>query len=150
MSAHKPVLLAAAVLVLAGSLAGCASTSLEEKAPVAQKAATGDLVRTVRSADGKTEGEISGTPAPDSRFAKIKIGMELQQVVKLIGPYDGMYGSETAKRWIPFYLGNDARRGIALYKGDGCLTFTGGNFWSAGGNELIRIEVDPAGKCYQP
>lgn len=150
MSAHKPVLLVATVLALAGSLAGCASTSLEEKAPAAPKTSASDPVRTVRSADGKTEGEISGTPAPDSRFAKLKIGMELQQVVRLIGPYDGMYGSETAKRWIPFYLGNDARRGIALYKGEGCLTFTGGNFWSAGGNELIRIDVDPAGKCYQP
>lgn len=150
MSARKPVLFAAAALVLAGSLAGCASTSLEEKAPATPKTGAGEPVHTVRSADGKTEGEISGTPAPDSRFARLKIGMELQQVVKLIGPYDGMYGSETAKRWIPFYLGNDARRGIALYRGDGCLTFTGGNFWSAGGNELIRIDVDPAGKCYQP
>lgn len=146
----QPLTLLAAAMVLASGLVGCANTSLEEKAQAAPPASSGSTVRTVRSADGKIEGEISGTPAPDSRFAKLKIGMDLQQVTRLIGAYDGMVGSETAKRWIPFYLGNDARRGIALYKGEGCLTFTGGNFWSAGGNELIRIDVDPSGKCYQP
>lgn len=123
----QPLAPAATALVVAVFLTGCSSISLEETAATAPV-----------------------SPAADSRFAKLKLGMDLPQVTRLIGPYDGMVGSETAKRWIPFYLGNDARRGIALYKGEGCLTFTGGNFWSAGGNELIRIEVDPTGKCYQP
>ena len=140
-------------LVLTASalvLAGCARTSLQPKATEPERAPSGAEVRVVPSMNGKFEGEISGSPAPDSRFAKLKIGMELQQVLKLIGVYDELYSHESGKRWIPFYFGNDARRIVVYYKGEGCLTYTGGNVWGGGGNELIRIDNDPAGKCYQP
>lgn len=133
-----------------GLLAGCAGHPLDKTPEGPDRAASGAEVRQVRSADGRHEGEISGTPAPDSRFAKLQIGMTLQQAVRLIGSHDQMYSHETGKQWIPFYLGADARRMKMLYRGEGCLTFTGGNILGGGTNELIRIDVDPAGKCYQP
>lgn len=129
---------------------GCSSVSLDPADTSAGRSASGQEVRTIKSPDGTFEGEVSGTPAPDSRFAKVKIGMELQQVIKLIGNYDQLYNHETGKRWIPFYFGSDARRAVTLYRGEGCLSFTSGNVWGGGGNQLIRIDVDPAGQCYQP
>ena len=39
--------------------------------------------------------------------------------------------------------------GAILYKGEGCLVFTGGGAFAAGG-DLIQIAVDPAGSCYVP
>lgn len=132
------------------AILGCSSVSLDPAAPSAGRSTSGQEVRTVKSPDGKFEGEVSGAPAPDSRFAKLRIGMELQQVLKLIGNYDELFNHETGKRWIPFYLGSDARRVVTHYKGEGCLSFTGGNVWGGGSNQLIRMDVDPAGKCYQP
>lgn len=107
-------------------------------------------VKIVKSEDGRFEGEMVGTPAAGSKFSKVRIGMEMPQVQQLIGTPDLWHTHETGKRWIPFYFGNDTRRLQALYKGEGCLSFTGGNVWGGGGNELIRIEADPGGKCYQP
>lgn len=146
---HKTFRLSAlAALSLAALLAGCASGS---RAPAASGAAPADSnTRVVKSQDGRFDGEMVGTPAANSRFAKVKIGMEMQQVQQLIGAPDQWHTHETGKRWIPFYFGNDVRRLQALYKGEGCLSFTGGNAWGGGGNELVRIEVDAAGKCYQP
>lgn len=143
---RSAIALAATALVLAG----CARTSLQPQAAAPERAPSGAEIRLVPSMNGKFEGEVSGTSAPESRFAKVKIGMELQQVLKLIGLYDEIYSHESGKRWIPFYFGNDVRRMVVHYKGEGCLTYTGGNVWGGGGNELIRIDNDPAGKCYQP
>ena len=55
---------------------------------------------------------------------------------------------ESGKRWIPFYFGGDARRMEVLYKGEGCLTFTGGGIWGQGGGDLVEIRFDPSGSCY--
>lgn len=146
-------------LILVASLAGCATVSLEEPAkPSASSpraASTAGTVgpgetRIVPSKDGSFEGEIVGTAAAGSRFAQLQIGMEALPVQRLIGIPDAMHAHETGKRWIPFYFGTDARRMITLYKGEGCLTFTGGNDWGGGSSQLIRIEVDPSGRCYRP
>jgi hypothetical protein len=149
-----------ALLIFTASLvAGCATVSLDE--PAKPSAASPGAVSTagtvgpgetriVPSRDGSFEGEIVGTAAPGSRFAQLQIGMEALPVQRLIGIPDAMHAHETGKRWIPFYFGTDARRMITFYKGEGCLTFTGGNDWGGGGNQLIRIEVDPSGRCYQP
>jgi len=103
-----------------------------------------------KSRDGSYTGEIVGTPAPDSKFAKLQIGMETTEVQKVVGRFpDQVHSYESGKRWIPFYFGNDARRLQVLYKGEGCLIFTGGGAFSSGG-ELIQIQVDPAGACYAP
>ncbi|HEU4621959.1 MAG TPA: hypothetical protein VFS42_07025 [Burkholderiaceae bacterium] len=73
----------------------------------------------------------------------------MREVNELIGaPFD-MVRHETGKRWIPFYFGNDAQRLQVLYKDEGCLTYTGGNIFGGGGNELIRITVAPKGNCME-
>ncbi len=107
--------------------------------------------RAVKSRDGSFTGEMIGTPAAGSRFAKLQIGMTMNEVQDVLGRSpDRTHSYESGKRWIPFYFGNDARRLQALYKGEGCLIATGGNAWGGGGGELIQIEVDPSGTCYQP
>jgi hypothetical protein len=150
-------LTAMAVAVL---FSACSSTS---KAPEAQpKAATAAPAAKVtatpattttnaKSIDGKYTGEVVGTPAPNSKFAKLRIGMEMSEIQAIMGRApDRSHGYESGKRWIPFYYGNDARRVQALYKGEGCLIVTGGNVWGGGAGDLIQMSVDPTGACYQP
>lgn len=143
MSSPKLVLtLGAATLFLMG----CSSVSLEQPAP---KTDAGSQLRVVRSYDNQFDGEISGTPSPDSRFAKVKIGMELEQVYKLIGEPDQLNSHNTGKNWIPFYFGADGRRIITLYRGEGCLTYSAGSVFN-GKKQLLRMDVDAAGQCFQP
>ncbi len=102
-------------------------------------------------ASTETRQTTAGTPAPDSKFAKLKIDMQMDQVQAIMGRApDRTHSYESGKRWIPFYFGNDARRIEALYKGDGCLTFTGGNIWGGAEGDLLQIvaDPDPAGGCY--
>src|SRR5205085_12203398 len=66
--------------------------------------------RVVKSRDGSFDGEIVGTPARNSKFSKLAIGMTMDEVTSLIGGPDNMVRHETGKRWIPFYYGNDAQR----------------------------------------
>lgn len=107
--------------------------------------------REVQSKDGTFTGEVVGTPADGSRFAQLEIGMSMQDVQEILDRApDRFHTYESGKRWIPFYFGNDATRLQALFRGEGCLIFTGGNVWGGGGSELIQIEVDPEGACYQP
>lgn len=150
------LVLAAVVL----ATAGCQSTGSKSQgsAPAASSTTSTTSAtpasgpkRIVKSRDGKFDGEIIGTAAPDSKFAKLAIGMSDQEVQGVLNRApDRTHTYESGKRWIPFYFGNDARRMQVLYKGEGCLIFTGGNIWGGGGSELIQIEVDVAGACYQP
>lgn len=114
-------------------------------------AANDGQTREVQSKDGTFTGEIVGTPAEGSKFARLEIGMSMQDVQELLDSApDRFHTYESGKRWIPFYFGNDATRLQALFRDEGCLIFTGGNVWGGGGSELIQIEVDPSGACYQP
>lgn len=83
------------------------------------------------------EGEITGKPAPGSRFTELQIGMPMKQVTDIIGePTDqGVY--VTGKAFIPFYFGSDRHRYEMAYKGQGRLIFAGKG-WDSGGN-LIWI-----------
>jgi hypothetical protein len=152
----------AAVAVL---ISACSSTSNAPEAqpkaaapaatpaPVAAKPAPAPASNTTnaKSIDGKYTGEIVGKPAPNSKFAKLRIGMEMSEIQAIMGRSpDRSHGYESGKRWIPFYYGNDARRVQALYKGEGCLIVTGGNIWGGGSGDLIQMSVDPTGACYQP
>lgn len=114
-------------------------------------AANDGQTREVKSQDGSFTGEIVGTPDEGSKFAQLEIGMSMQDVQEILDRApDRFHTYESGKRWIPFYFGNDATRLQALFRGEGCLIFTGGNVWGGGGSELIQIEVDPSGDCYQP
>lgn len=85
------------------------------------------------------EGEIVGKPAPGSKFSKLKIGMTLPQVVKLIGPPTKQWQHPTGKASIPFYFGPDRWLLKYSYKGEGLLTF------NYGGDQLLtRVEVNKA------
>lgn len=154
-------LAAAALLAACGSnpaktpesapAAGTAAAPAAAPAPAAAKApAPAANTRIVKSRDGKLEGELVGTPARGSKFAKLQIGMRMSEVNSLIGTPDDLDRHETGKRWIPFYFGSDAQRMQVLYKGEGCLTYTGGNVFGGGGNELIRVTADPSVRCWNP
>ena len=156
MNAKALVCLAAASALFAGCAAQKASmttapapssSSSAAAAPAAPSAPADGSTRTVKSRDGRFEGEVVGVIAPGSKFSKVQIGMEMDEVNRLIGVGNGMTSNETGKRWIPFYYGNDTRRIQVSYANEGCLTFTGGNRFGGGGNELIRITADPRGVC---
>lgn len=105
--------------------------------------------RVVDSIDGSYTGNIIGTIGPGSKFAKLKIGMEMPEVHALIKAPDDMQRFETGKRWIPFYFGNDAQRVQVYYKGEGCLTYTGGGPFGGGGGDLIEIYSDKTKTCFE-
>src|SRR5690606_28674766 len=73
------------------------------------------------------EGEITGNPAPGSKFAKLQIGMSAFQVTSQIGPPSDQGAYITGKAWIPFYFGSDRHRFEMVYKGQGRLIFAGGS-----------------------
>lgn len=141
-------LMAAAVCI---ALSGCASqragSARDSTASAPQP--TSPNSRIVKSADGTFDGEIVGRPAPGSKFSKLAIGMTMREVNAAIGAPDDLVRHETGKRWIPFYFGDDAQRMQALVRNEGCLTYTGGNVFGGGGNQLIKIEVDRTGKCLE-
>ena len=117
----------------------------------ATAAPSGPAAKAVKSKDGSFTGEVSGTPVPNGRFARLQIGMSMNEAQQVMGRGpDRVHSYESGKRWIPFYFGNDARRLQALYRGEGCLIFTGGNVWGGAGGDLVRIDHDAAGACYQP
>jgi hypothetical protein len=155
MKACSSLVLATACILLAA----CATTSqittqtgTSAPAPATATAAPAQAspfgpTRVVKSRDGKFEGEIVGTPARNGKFATLQIGMQMEEVTALIGGPDNMIRHETGKRWIPFYFGSDAQRIQALYRGEGCLTYTAGNVFGGGGNTLIRITATPLLTC---
>jgi hypothetical protein len=133
---------------------GAATTAAPAAAPQPQQAAQPapspfGPTRVVKSRDGKFDGEIVGTPARNGKFAKLQIGMQMEEVTALIGGPDNMKRHETGKRWIPFYFGPDAQRMQVLYRGEGCLTYTGGNVFGGSGNTLIRITATPQTTCME-
>ncbi|MGD0960983.1 MAG: hypothetical protein ABSB19_14350 [Methylomonas sp.] len=82
-------------------------------------------------ADEQINGQIIGTPAPSSKFAKLQIGMSIYDVKQLIGQPDEQYedfSSSGYDRRIEFY-----------YKNEGQLTF---DYSSSMANELVTIKVD--------
>lgn len=119
-------------LVLAVLLVSACATKQESAAPESKSA-------TAAPAQQAVEGEIVGKPAPGSKFSKLKIGMTLPQVVKLIGPPTKQWQHPTGKASIPFYFGPDRWLLKYSYKGEGLLTF------NYGGDQLLtRVEVNKA------
>ena len=136
------LIVASAVLISAcsgGSDSGSsASGSKPEKQMSAKKAKPAKAPKTA----------IKGTIRPGSKFSKISLGMRFSEVTSRIGGPSDMNTHETGKRWIPFYYGSDTKRQKVLYRGEGCLQFTGGNRFGGGAGKLVGITVDPSGACY--
>lgn len=72
------------------------------------------------------EGEITGRPAPGSKFAQLKIGMSAAQVQSMLGQPSDQGAHPTGKAFIPFYFGSDKYRYEVVYKGQGRLLFASG------------------------
>jgi hypothetical protein len=85
------------------------------------------------------EGEITGTPAPNSKFTQLKIGMPMRQVVDIAGPPSDQGSYMTGKAWIPFYYGSDRNRSEMIYEGQGRLIFAGGSLGDFSGGNLVWI-----------
>lgn len=86
------------------------------------------------------EGEITGRPAPGSKFAQLKIGMTSAQVLSLLGQPSDQGAHITGKAFIPFYFGSDRYRYEVVYKGQGRLLFaSNGGFGWDGNTNLIWI-----------
>lgn len=134
------------LLLLFASLTMLAACASKGAAPSASSAPETKLVKSI---DGSYTGEVVGTIVPGSRFSKVRIGMELTEVTRLIDPPDDAARRPTGKAWIPFYFGNEALLLVTYYAGEGCLTFTGGNVFGGGGTELVRIEVDKTKACFE-
>lgn len=88
---------------------------------------------------GDWEGEITGKPAPGSRFTRLQIGMSMKQVTDLVGQPTDSGAYMTGKAWIPFYFGSDRHRFEMVYKGQGRLIFAGGSLGNFTGGNLIWI-----------
>lgn len=88
---------------------------------------------------GGWEGEITGRPAPGSRFTRLQIGMSMKQVTDLVGQPTDQGAYMTGKAWIPFYFGSDRHRYEMAYKGQGRLIFAGGSLGDFTGGNLIWI-----------
>lgn len=108
------------LIVFAAMLSSaCASRTAKTDTPPAAGSAK-------KAAPAEPEGEIVGKPAAGSKFAKLKLGMTLKQVEKLIGPPTEQWQRPTAKLAIPFYFGPDRWVMEYSYKKEGLLTFNYG------------------------
>jgi len=104
--------------------------------------------RTVKGLNGY-EGEITGTPARNSRFTRLQIGMSAKQVTDLAGPPTDQGAYVTGKAFIPFYFGSDRHRYEMTYKGQGRLVFAGGGMGDYSSGNLIWIIHNPNESGYR-
>lgn len=71
------------------------------------------------------EGEITGKPAPGSKFTRLQIGMSAKQALDLVGQPTDQGAYITGKAFIPFFFGSDRYRYEMAFKGQGRLIFAG-------------------------
>ena len=87
---------------------------------------------------------VAPIPA-SSPLSKVTVGMTMAQVAEILGQPTDKNDYVSGKAWIPFYYGNDARRQEWHYKGQGSVTFAGGNvFGGAAGGEVVSVNYDPS------
>lgn len=142
------------VVILISALVGCSSQQTNSKSTAAPAASTptagspAATVRRVKSEDGTFDGEIIGTPEPNSKFAKLRIGMGQRQVEDMIGRPNDEDTYITGKSFIPFYFGGDNYRMETFYKNEGQLTYSPSHFGGTA-NVLMRIEVNSNATGYR-
>lgn len=93
-------------------------------------------------------GYVQGTPARNSKFTKLKIGMGEREVIDLIGTPTDQSMHMTGKAWIPFYVGSGKREVWFHYKGVGRLLFAD-NAGFTTDTGLIGIEHDASERGYK-
>jgi hypothetical protein len=95
------------------------------------------------------EGEITGKPAPGSKFSQLQIGMSMKQCTDLAGTPTDQGAYITGKAWIPFNFGSDRHRIEMVYKNQGRLIFAGGSLGDFTGGNLIWIIHNPTEGGYR-
>lgn len=88
-------------------------------------------------ADESQRGEVRGTPAADSKFNKLRMGMSMKEVTAVIGEPSDKHSYITGKGFL-FSYGSDTYRQEFIYKGVGRLTFAANGGFSTE-SHLIRI-----------
>lgn len=122
-------------------LMGCQSAPTSESSTTSSTGANAPATTAgpaAKSGDAKV-GEIIGTPAKNSKFTKLELGMGMRQVTDLVGQPTDQGAYVTGKAFIPFYFGSDRYRHELVYKGQGRLVFAGGSRFNLGVGRLIRI-----------
>ena len=134
-----------------------ATTKAAEPAPVAAapapapaptkesaKPAEAGKPRIMKSRDGTFEGEVYGNIPPNSKWARLVIGMEQPEVERILGgTSNDVRTMPTGKAFIPFYYGTDRFRYEVVYHGQGSVSYTGGS-WGGGRGVLMMINYDPS------
>jgi hypothetical protein len=93
---------------------------------------------------------ISTAIPPESPFAKVKIGMGMDEVYATIGPPTSSPTTYiTPKNHVPAYFGPDTSRTTAHYKGVGSITFSTDNPFSSAASVRF-IDYNPQDLGYQP
>lgn len=126
-------------IISLAAFAGCAHKQTKDNA-TATDAAPQKVEKAEKTEKGEAaKGGIVGTPAPGSKFAKLKLGMSAREVVAKIGSPDNKWKRPTGKSHIPFYFGDDRWVQEYSYSKEGKLTFNNG-----GAQELTNIEINTA------
>ena len=133
MDIKKSLIVVFSVLAVLAVLAGCAHNRPKDEPAKPQKQEKSER------ADKKDESKsgVIGSPAPGSKFAKLRLGMTMKEVFAKIGRPDAQWERPTGKSHIPFYFGDDRWVIECSYKKEGRLTFNSG-----GAQELTTIEVN--------
>jgi len=127
------------VLTCLVAMSGCEQLQTSKNENSGQSDATGTTTTRQAAAQPQDSNQaITGTPARNSKFSNLRLGMSQTTVEKQIGPADDYDTYVTGKAFIPFYFGKDRSRFSAYYKGSGILTYAGGGL-AGGHGELIRI-----------
>ncbi len=164
-----PLVLALSALLLSGCLAGLGEKKSEPAAaPAAAAAPAGPKIGPGMNANGEVtdpklvesgfgttvkgindyEGEITGKPAPGTKFTQLTIGMSAKQVTDIVGQPTDQGSYMTGKAWIPFFFGADRYRHELVYKGQGRLIFAGAGGFDSN-SHLIWIIHSAAEKGYR-
>ena len=85
------------------ALSGCGAKNADTRQTQPIERTSGES-RAVQSKDGSFVGQIVGTPAPGSKFARLEIGMPMKRVTDLIGEPTDSGSGMTGKMFIPFYF----------------------------------------------
>ena len=139
----KSFIVALSALTVIAVLAGCAHNKSKDDSDTATPQKQEKSEKADKKADKKTDKKddnksgLIGTPAPGSKFAKLKLGMTMDEVFAKIGNPDARWHHPTGKAHIPFYYGDDRWVWECSYKKEGRLTFTGGS-----SRQLMTIEVN--------
>lgn len=88
---------------------------------------------------GDWEGEITGKPAPGTKFNQLQIGMGMRQAMDLTGPPTDQGGYVTGKAFIPWYFGAGKYRHELVYKGMGRLIFASPSAFDFASGNLVWV-----------